>query len=141
MSARPVESVPRQAVIISRWLLILFAGSVLVFVAATAYHVWDAEEPLDVLWTLVLLPWIAGPAVIPTMLVAWARSRAEAWSLVGIEAAVVISAVALWAVLIVIKPDAQNGIALLAFPLIQFALLPALVLGVRALVRTPSVEA
>jgi hypothetical protein len=134
-SAHVPAASPRKPAAIAGWLLVGFTAAVLVVAGISAYSMWDASEPSEAAWSLALLPWLAGPAAICALLARRAGSEPEAWAFLGAEAALVASTVCLWLVLIFIRPDPQNGIAMMAFPLLQFALLPAYVLGVRVVLR------
>jgi hypothetical protein len=117
---------PREPAPLAKWLLIVFSVGVL------AFNLWNADA-LDVVFlSFAFLPWIVGPAALAALFVARAKSSVEAWFLFGAEVAVVCSTVWLWTMLI-LKPDAQNGIAMVFFPAVQFAALLAYALSVLAI--------
>lgn len=108
---------------LAKWLLIVFAVGVL------AFRLWNADA-LDVVFlSFAFLPWITGPAALAALLIVRAKSGVEAWFFFGAEVAAVCSTVWLWTMLI-LKPDAQNGIAMMFFPAVQFAALLAYALSV-----------
>lgn len=114
---------PREPAPLAKWLLIVFAVGIL------AFDLWNADA-LDVVFlSFAFLPWIAGPAALARLLVARAKSSVEAWFFLGAEVAAVCSTMWLWTMLI-LKPDAQNGIAMVFFRVVQFAVLLAYALSV-----------
>ncbi len=78
----------------------------------------------------VFLPWIVGPAALAAFFVArtWTTAR-EKWAFVLAEAGVVASTAWLW-INLQMHPDAQNGIAMFLFPVVQFAAVLAFALVV-----------
>ena len=66
------------------------------------------------------VPWIVGPTAIVALLAVRSTSRRRAWSHLGAEVVVVGSSAVLW-VWLFLRPDAQNGIAIVVFPVVQYA--------------------
>jgi hypothetical protein len=89
--------------------------------ALTLFMLWTADAPDVVLLSLVFLPWLVGPAGFAALGAKLSASALSAWSFFCLELAVVISTASLWFYLIIITPDAQNGIAMILFPAAQYA--------------------
>jgi hypothetical protein len=90
------------------WLGLAYAAAVaLVLVKGSAEAVW-------------FLPWIVGPAAVAAFGVRFSPSPRAAWAFFAFEAAVIGSTAWLWVDLLIIAPDAQNGIAMMLFPGVQF---------------------
>lgn len=115
---------------IARWLLIIYAVGVLALLEVPAISAWRGGQADLLVWSLPLLAWIVGPAALGAVLVRRAKSRVEAWLFVGAEVAAVGSVVWLGIVLFLAKPDAQNGIAMILFPAVQYAVLLSYTSGV-----------
>lgn len=107
---------------VARWSAFAFAALILLV------QISNADAPDVVLWSLVFLPWIAGPAWLAAIVAMRADSTVAAWLCVALEIAAVVSTVWLWMHLYA-NPDAQNGIAMFLFPIVQFpAILVALLI-------------
>jgi hypothetical protein len=100
---------------VAKWLGLAYAGALALFL------LWAADAPEAVLFSLFVLPWIVGPAALAAGGAALSPSRGEARAFLILEALVVGSTILLWFHLIVVAPDAQNGIAMMFFPLLQYA--------------------
>ena len=69
--------------------------------------------------SFVATPWIVGPIALTAFFVRRADTLGLAWAFVVIELAAAGSTIAYWLYLTVHK-DAQNGIALMFFPVAQY---------------------
>lgn len=95
---------------IAKWLGLAYAAAV----ALVSLRGVDAADSL--LLSILVLPWIIGPAALAAFAVRELESSGAAWLFLFLEAVVVCSTAALWTYPILIAPDAQNGIAMLLFP-------------------------
>lgn len=86
------------------------------------FLVCNADAIDVVLLSFVATPWIVGPAAVAALLVWCARTKGIAWLFVSAEAAMIVSTVVSEIVLF-LKPDAQNGLSTLIFPIFQLAAL------------------
>jgi hypothetical protein len=102
---------------VAKWLLLAFAGSVLCFLV---WMIWNKEGGLlpRLLFCVLVACWLCAPAAVAALLVASSGRDWISWSYLVAQVAVIGSAVWLLVPLFLI-PDAQNGIALMFFPLIQ----------------------
>jgi hypothetical protein len=112
--------------VLGKWLALGFAVGTLCFGLSNA-------DALDVVvLNIVLLPWIVGPVLMAAFFVRRASTSGTAWSLLMVEVGAAGSMIALWTYLIV-HSDAQNGIAMLLFPVVQFPAVIVMTLLVIAL--------
>ena len=86
------------------------------------FLLWNADAVDVVVFSFLFLPWLAGPAALAAIgaRLAAADSAAWAWAFFILEALVVASTIWVWFDLIVIAPDAQNGVGMLLFPVVQY---------------------
>lgn len=106
---------PKPA-ILAKWMLIVFSAGML------ASNIWDADVIAVALLRFAFLPWIVGPSAVAALLTIRTTSRIQAWCFFVGEIAAVCSTAWLWIILI-IEPDAQNGITIMLFPIVQFTAL------------------
>ena len=85
------------------------------------FWLWGADAPDVVLLSLLFLPWIVGPAWLAAIGATLSPSETGARAFLAFEALIISSTILLWFHLIVIAPDAQNGIAMILFPVLQYA--------------------
>jgi hypothetical protein len=100
---------------VSKWLGLAYAGGVILF------SLWNADAPDVVLLSFLFLPWIIGPAGLAAIGAKLSSSEGGAWAFLILEVLIIGSTIWLWFHLIVVAPDAQNGIAMLLFPALQYA--------------------
>ncbi|MFN3389799.1 MAG: hypothetical protein ACK40O_12810 [Allosphingosinicella sp.] len=115
----------------AKWLGLAYAGFVTVFL------LWGAGAADVLLLTLASIPWITGPVALAAFGVKELEGTGGAWVFLILEAVLVASTAWLWIYLIMIAPDAQNGIAMLLFPAGQYGLVIALGLAAMALRPPP----
>ena len=96
------------------WLGVVYSGAVAWFLLS------GADAPDVVVLSIVFLPWIIGPAALAAFGAAFSKSAGAAWAFFSVEVAVIASTASAWTYLIVIAPDAQNGVAMLLFPVVQY---------------------
>ncbi len=82
---------------------------------------WGADAPDVVLLSFLFLPWIVGPAGLAAIGAKLSPSEGGAWAFLIVEALIIGSTIWLWFHFIVVAPDAQNGIAMMFFPVLQYA--------------------
>jgi hypothetical protein len=104
-----------KPVALCKWLGLAYAAALMLFL------LWNADSPDVVLFSFVFLPWLVGPAAFAALGARMSQSLAEAWSFFGLEIAMIGSTACLWFYLIAVAPDAQNGIAMMLFPALQYA--------------------
>jgi len=104
-----------QPRVISMWLGLAYAGGVILFL------LWGADAPEVVLLDFQFLPWIVGPAAFAAGGSDLSPSEGGAWAFLILEALIIGSTIWVWFYLIVIEPDAQNGVAMILFPILQYA--------------------
>jgi hypothetical protein len=100
---------------VSKWLGLAYAGGVILFL------LWNADAPDVVLLSFLFLPWIIGPAGLAAIGAKLSLSKGGAWAFLFLEMLIIGSTIWLWFHLIVVAPDAQNGIAMMFFPVLQYA--------------------
>ena len=100
---------------VSKWLGLAYAGGVILFL------LWGLDAPDVVSLSFLFLPWIVGPAALAAIGAKLSSSEGGAWAFLILEAMIIGSTIWLWFYLIVVAPDAQNGIAMLLFPGLQYA--------------------
>ena len=99
---------------VGKWTLVAFTASMF------AFNLWKADAWDVIVLGVAFLPWLVGPAAIAAYLAKRAPNGWVAWAFVVVEIAVAASTIALWSDLL-LHPDAQNGIAMMFFPALQFA--------------------
>lgn len=82
---------------------------------------WKPHTSGAALFGLVTTSWVVGPAWLSALGVRYASSRVATWAFLGAEWLVIASTAWLWVYLVAVAPDAQNGIALIIFPILQYA--------------------
>ncbi len=97
---------------VARWLLLLYTLGVLAYLLPGA-------EMINVLTTIVLLPWFVGPAAIAGAMVSRSAPRPMAWAFLVGECAVIASTIWFYSMMYM-HPDGQNGIAVAFLPGLQF---------------------
>lgn len=102
-------------VVMSKWLGLAYAGGIILFL------LWGADAPDVVLLSFLFLPWMVGPAALAALGAKQSASEGGAWAFFMLEAGIIGSTIWLWFDLVVIAPDAQNGIAMMFFPVRQYA--------------------
>jgi hypothetical protein len=100
---------------VSKWLGLAYAGGVILFM------IWGADAPDVALLSLLFFPWIVGPAGLAAIGAKLSPSEGGAWAFLILEALIIGSTIWLWFHLIVVAPDAQSGIAMMLFPVLQYA--------------------
>lgn len=118
---------------VAKWLGLAYAGCVAVFM------LWGVDAPDLLLPSLFIFAWITGPVALAAVGAKELEGQIGAWVFLAVEAGLVVSTAWLWTYLIVIAPDAQNGVAMLLFPAAQYGLVVALGLTAMAL-RPPAAE-
>ena len=106
---------------VAKWVVIGYAFAILAFLLINA----DAAD--SALLGLIFWPWLAGPALLAAFATYRAETRWAAWSCVVVLLLVPLSFAALL-IYLDTYPDAQNGIAVVIFPALQFAFVTAAVL-------------
>jgi predicted membrane protein len=99
---------------LAKWIALSFS------IAALCYQLISADALDVVILSVIFLPWIVGPVLLAAFLVRYASSTWESWSILVTEVTVIGSTIALW-IYLWMNSDAQNGIAMLLFPVVQFA--------------------
>jgi len=99
---------------VSKWLGLAYTGGIAVFLF------WGADAPDVVLLSFLFLSWIVGPAWLAAIGAMLSPSETGARAFLVFEALIVSSTILLWFDLIVIAPDAQNGIAMMLWPVLQY---------------------
>lgn len=99
----------------AKWIGLAYACGLILFL------LWGADAPDSVFLSFIFLPWIVGPAALAAFGARRSTSEGGAWAFFILEAVIVASTILFWTYLIVIAPDAQNGIAMMFFPLFQYA--------------------
>lgn len=108
---------------LAKSLLVIFA------VVTLGYGLANADAFDVVVLQFMFLPWIVGPAALAAYFVKRYRTEPKAWLFLLAEAGAVASTVWLW-VNLLMHPDAQNGIAMILFPVAQFGVVLAFALAV-----------
>ena len=104
-----------EPVSMSKWLGLAYA------LVVASVLLWGVDAPDVALLQLLVFPWIVGPAAFAALGSKLSGSHFAAWAFFGLEALIIGSTGWLWFDLIVVAPDAQNGIAMLLFPAFQYA--------------------
>jgi hypothetical protein len=99
---------------LAKWFALSFS------IAALCCQLITADAPDVVILGMIFLPWIVGPVLLAAFLVRYASSTWGSWAILMIEVTVIGSTIALW-IYLWMHADAQNGIAMLLFPVVQFA--------------------
>jgi hypothetical protein len=99
----------------AKWLGLAYAGVVILFLLR------GADGPLVALGSLVFLPWLVGPAGIAAFVAKRSNSKGGAWAFFILETLIIGSTIWLWIEVTLIAPDAQSGIAIILFPVFQYA--------------------
>ena len=100
---------------VSKWLGLAYTGGI------AAFSLWGADAPDVVLLSFLFLPWIVGPVWLAAIGATLSLSESGARAFLLFEGLIMSSTILLWFHLIVIAPDAQNGIAMMLFPILQYA--------------------
>jgi hypothetical protein len=96
------------------WLGLAYAGVVILFLLR------GADGPLVALGSLIYLPWFVGPAGVAAYVAKRSTTKGGAWAFFILDMLIIGSTIWLW-IDLTVAPDAQSGIAIMLFPLFQFA--------------------
>jgi hypothetical protein len=97
---------------LAKWLVATAA------IATLSFLLWYADDLASALSSFVVIPWVISPALLAGLFVRRADTVPLAWMLAVVELAAVGSTAAVWTYLMIYN-DAQNGIAMLLFPVVQ----------------------